>query len=135
MPLVEQTFQDLDKIDLYSPLVTLVDAIPAFTPQTTLADIDAFKGELEKAIEHVKATMPELNKVYHAAPNQDLRGMMKQHIGKYLETSAITCQAVLKTLSGGDMGKMEESSEELKAHLVTLDEVKKTTADYKAQFI
>jgi len=35
---VAQTFKDLDKIDLYTPLISLVDAIPAFSPQTTLAN-------------------------------------------------------------------------------------------------
>ncbi|MBA7656769.1 hypothetical protein ES703_64696 [subsurface metagenome] len=133
-PLVVQTFQNLNKIDLYSSLVIIVDAIPTFSPQTTLADIDTFKGDLDRAIEHVKVTMPKLNEVYHAAPNQSLRNMMKQHVGAYLETSARICQAVLKTLSGGDLEKMAESSKELKAHLLTIGEVEKVTADSKVQF-
>ena len=79
---VVQTFSDLDKIDLYKPLVSLIDAIPEFSPQTTLVDIDAFREEIEKDIDHVKKVMPELNQVYHSAPNQELRDLMKQHIGK-----------------------------------------------------
>lgn len=133
-PLVVQTFQDLDKIDLYTPLVSLANMIPEFSPQTTLADIDSFREELEKAIEHVKDTRPELNEVYYAAPNQELRDLMKQQIDHYLTTSARICQTVLETLSGGDMGKMEESSKELKAHLLTLNEVKEAKAESMSQF-
>lgn len=133
-PRVLQTFQDLDKIDLYTPLVSLIDAIPAFSPQTTLADIDVFREEIEKVIKHVKITMPELNKVYHAAPNQELRDLMKQHIGKYLTTSERICQGVLKTLSSSDIGHMKASAEELKTHLLTLEEVKRAKADSMSQF-
>ena len=133
-PRVAQTFEDLDKIDLYTPLVSLVEAIPEFSPQTTLADINAFREDIEKAIAHVKTTMPELNKVYHAAPNGELRNLMKQHIGKYLTTSERICQGVLKTLSSRDMGHMKASAEELKAHLLTLEDATRAKADSISQF-
>ena len=51
LPLVAETFQALDKIDLYSPLLSLADALPAFSPKTTLADLDAYRGKIEEAIE------------------------------------------------------------------------------------
>jgi len=69
--------------------------------------------------------MPELNKVFHSAPNQELRDLMKQHIGKYLTTAERMYNRVLETLSSSDTGRMKESTEELKAHLLTLDEVKR----------
>lgn len=134
LPLVAETFQALDEIDLYSPLISMVGEIPAFNPQTTLADIDSFRGKLEKAIGHVKDTMPELNKVYHTAPNQELRDLMKQHIGYYLTTSQRMCNKVLETLSGSNTELMKESAEELKAHLLTLEEVKKAKAETMSQF-
>lgn len=134
LPLVAETFQALDKIDLYSPLLSLPDAIPAFSPKTTLADLDAYRGKIEEAIGHVKQVMPELNKVFHSAPNQELRDLMKQHIGKYLTTSERMCNRVLETLSGSDTGRMKESTEELKAHLLTLDEVKRAKVELMSQF-
>jgi len=133
-PLLVQTFQDLDKIDLYSPLVSLIDAIPAFSPQTTLADLDAFREQIERAVDHAKKVMPELNKVYHSAPNQELRDLMKQHIGKYITTSERMCNRVLETLSSSDTRQMKETTEELKAHLLTLDEVKKAKAESISKF-
>jgi len=133
-PLLVQTFQDLDRIDLYSPLVSLVDVIPAFSPQTTLADLEAFRQQIEKGVEHAKKVMPELNKVYHSAPNQELRDLMKQHIGKYITTSERICNRVLETLSGSDTGRMKEATEELKAHLLTLDEVKKAKVKLMSKF-
>ena len=133
-PLVEQTFHDLDNIDLYSPLVALIGEIPAFSPQTTLADINSFGEKVQKAIDHVKETMPELNKVYHSAPNQDLRDMMKQHIGAYLTTSERICNKVLDTLSGSNTEQMKESAEALKAHLLTLEGVKRVKVESASQF-
>jgi len=132
-PRVAQTFLDLDNIDLYTPLVSLADAIPAFSPQTTLANMDSFREEIEKVIDHVKKVMPELNQVYHSAPNQKLRDLMKQHIGRYLTTSERMCSRVLETLSGSDTGQMKESTEELKAHLLTLDEVKRVKTELMSQ--
>jgi len=133
-PRVVQTFSDLDKIDLYKPLVSLIDAIPEFSAQTTLADIDAFREEIEKAIDHVKKVMPELNQVYHSAPNQELRDLMKQHIGKYLTTSQRMCATVLETLTGSDTGRMKEATEELKTYLLTLDDVKRVKAELMSHF-
>ena len=78
--------------------------------------------------------MPELNKVFHSAPNQELRDLIKQHIGKYLTTSERMCNRVLETLSGSDTGQMKESTEELKAHLLTLDEVKRAKVELMSQF-
>ena len=114
--------------------MSLADALPAFSPKTTLADLDAYRDKIEEAIGHVKQVMPELNKVFHSAPNQELRDLMKQHIGKYLTTSERMCNRVLETLSGSDTGRMKESTEELKAHLLTLDEVKRVKVELMSQF-
>ncbi len=81
-------------------------------------------SEIEKAIGHVKQVMPELNKVFHSTPN----------IGKYLTTSERMCNRVLETLSGSDTGQMKESTEGLKAHLLTLDEVKRVAVELISKF-
>lgn len=112
----------------------MIDAIPEFSPQTTIADINTFKGEIEKTIDHAKNVRPELNQIYHSAPNQELRNLMKQHIGKYLTASQETCATVLETLTGGDTERMRKATEELKAHLRTIDEVKGVKARLMAQF-
>jgi hypothetical protein len=72
-PLLIETFQAIDKINYYNPLLSVIDKIPEFGPQTTLADIDAFRSVLANAQVHVDKVMTELNKVYHSAPNQELR--------------------------------------------------------------
>lgn len=51
-PLVVGTFQVIDKLDYYS-LLPIIGKIPEFGPQTTLADIDAFKSELAKTDVHI----------------------------------------------------------------------------------
>lgn len=134
LPIVAKVFQDIDKLDLYSPLITLRDAIPVLDPNTRLADLEAYKGKLEEAINHVKKVMPELNTVYHAAPNQELRDLMKQHIGNYLTTSERLSNKVLQTISGSDTKLMMESTEELKAHLLTLDKINKVKVNSMTKF-
>lgn len=133
-PLVAETFKALDRIDLYSPLISLVGAIPTFSPKTTLADLETYRDKIEEAIGHVKQIMPELNKVFHSAPNQELRDLMKHYIFKYLTTSERMCNQVLETLSGSDTVRMKESSKVLKTHLLTLDEVKKVKGELMSKF-
>jgi len=133
-PLVVETFRALDAIDFYSPLLSITDVMPALGPQTTLADIDAFKVIVEKARYHVKEVMKELNNVYHSAPNQKLRDYMKKGIGQYLTSATKVCDRTLEALSGSDTKKMKEAAEELKAHLLTLDEVKRAKEELMSKF-
>lgn len=44
------------------------------------------------------------------------------------------CNRALETLSGGDTGRMKESTEELKAHLLTMDEVKRVTVELMSKY-
>lgn len=125
LPLITQTFRDIAKIDLYSPILSLRDSMPVIDANTRLADLDAYKIRLLAAIEHSKKIAPELNKVYHSAPNQELRDFMRQQIGNYITTSEKLCSKVLQTISGSDTLLMKDVTEELKAHLYTLDNVNK----------
>ena len=64
----------------------------------------------------------------------EMHDSMKQHIDKYITTSERICNRVLETLSGSDTGRMKEATEELKAHLLTLDEVKKAKVELMSKF-
>jgi hypothetical protein len=59
---------------------------------------------------------------------------MKQNIGKYLTTTERMYNRVLESLSGSNMEKMKKSAEELKKHLLTVDEVRKARAESMSQF-
>jgi len=133
-PAVEEIFRGLNAIDFYSPLLSVIDSIPAFGPQTTLADINSFKLVVENAREHIDKVMKELNKVYHSAPNQRLRDYMKKGVGQYLTLATKVCDKTLEALSGSDMNKMKEAAEEMKTHLRTAGEVKKGQADLESGF-
>ena len=133
-PLVAETFRALDAIDFYNPLLSVTDVMPALGPQTTLADIDAFKVAVEKARDHVEEVMKELNNVYHSAPNQKLRDYMKKGIGQYLTSATKSCNRTLETLSGSDTKQMKEAAEEMKAHLLKAEEVKRGQTELMSQF-
>jgi len=124
----------LDAIDFYNPLLSLLDVMPEFGPQTTLADIDSFRAAVEKARDHVEEVMKELNNVYHSAPNQKLRDYMKKGIGQYLTSATKSCNRTLETLSGSDTKQMKEAAEEMKAHLLKAEEVKRGQAELMSQF-
>jgi len=133
-PLVAQTFHFLDAIDFYSPLLSIIDVMPELGPQTTLADIDAFRSAVGKARDHVGKVMKELNNVYHSAPNQKLRDYMKMGIGQYLTSATKVCDRTLEALSGSDTKKMKEAAEELRNHLLKAEEVKRGQKELMSQF-
>lgn len=133
-PLVAETFRALDTIDFYKPLLSLINVMPSLGPQTTLADIETFKGTVEKARDHVEEVTKELNKVYHSAPNQKLRDYMKKGIGQYLTAVTQVCNSTLKALSGSDTKTMKEAAEEMKAQLQTAGRVKQQQIDLMSEF-
>ncbi|MBI2329363.1 MAG: hypothetical protein HYU85_07000 [Chloroflexi bacterium] len=133
-PLVAETFRALDTIDFYKPLLSLINVMPSLGPQTTLADIEAFKGTVEKARGHIEEVTKELNKVYHSAPNQKLRDYMKKGIGQYLTAVTQVCNSTLKALSGSDTKTMKEAAEEMKAQLLKAEEVKRGQAELMSKF-
>ena len=137
-PLVVETFRALDAIDFYTPLLSIVDVMPKFVPQTTLAEINAFRAAVGKARDHVGKVRQELSNVYRSAPNQKLRDYMNKDmnrgIGQYLATATKMCDRTLEALSGSDTRKMKEAAEELKAHLLKADEVKRGQTELMSQF-
>jgi len=133
-PLLATTFRALDAIDFYRPLLSIIDVMPAFGSQTTLADVGVFKVAVEKAKDHVEVVMKELNKIYHSAPNQKLRDYMKKGIGQYLTSATEVCNRTLKALSGSDTKTMKEAAEEMKAQLLKAEEVKRGQTELKSQF-
>jgi len=133
-PLVAETFRILDTIDFHKPLLSLVNEMPSLGPQTTLAEIEVFKGTLEKVRHHVEEVMKELNKVYHSAPNQKLRDYMKKDMGQYLTTVTQVCNSTLKTLSGSDTKAMKEAFGEMKTQLLKAEDVKRRQLDLMSQF-
>lgn len=133
-PRVAETFKALDNIDLYSALIPLADAIPSFSPETTLADIDRFKVFAQKAFSHIQSVAPELNEVIKIAPNQELLGLLGQQIRGFIKTAGGLCQTTLKVLEAGDMGQIREVAERLRNHLITMDDMKQAIAESKSRF-
>ena len=132
--LVADAFHALDKIGLYSPLLSLAAALPELGPDTTLSVVETYKGKIEGAIAHMGKVTPELNEVFRSAPNEEIRDLIQKHIREYLTTALSICDRVLETLASGDMGRMRDSTEELETHLLSLDRVKRATANVKSQF-
>ncbi len=133
-PLVIETFRDVDKIDFFAPILAMANSLPAMGPQTTFADMDNLKMEIERVRSHLKTVMTEVNKVYHSAPNQRLRDYMKQGIGLYIKSVGMAFDSTQKALSSGDMGKMKQAVDEMKEKLLKTDEVKRQRAELIAEF-
>jgi len=133
-PLVNETFHAVDKIDFFSPLIAIANEVPVFGSQTTFADIDKLKTEIEKGRAHLEAVIAEMNKVYPSAPNQKLRDYMKEGIGLYLKSAGMAFDATQKALSSGDMEKMKQAVEEMKGKLLKTDQVKLQRAKLMSQF-
>lgn len=133
-PLVAETFRSLDAIDFYNSLLSIIDVMPALGPQTTISEIEALRTALGNAKDHVGKVMKKLDNVYHSAPNQKLRDYMKKGIGQYLTSATKMCDRTLEVLSGSDTKRMQEAAEELKAHLLKAEEVKRRQTELMSQF-
>jgi hypothetical protein len=137
-PLVVETFRALDAIDFYTTLLSIIDVMPKFGPQTTLAEIDAFRAAVGKARDHVGKVWQELSNVRRSAPNRKLRDYMNKDmnrgIGQYLAVAARMCDRTLEALSGSDTKKMKEAAEEMKVHLLKAEEVKRAQTELMSQF-
>ena len=66
--------------------------------------------------------------------DQKIRDYMKMGIGQYLTSATKMCDRTLEALSGSDTKKMKEAAEEMKAHLLTLDEVKRAKVELMSKF-
>ncbi len=87
-PLLAKTFSDIDALNMLRPSLAAAGKVPILSSSTTLADIEAFRKTVNGIITHADNAMAELNKVYHATLNQELRDFMKQVIEKYI---TVTC--------------------------------------------
>lgn len=133
-PLVNETFRAVEKIDFFTPLVAMANEVPGFGPQTTFADIDNLKVEIEKGRSHISAVITKMNKVYDSAPNQKIRDYMKKGIGHYLKSVGMAFDVTERALFSGDMEEMKQAVDEMKGKLLKTGEVKRQRAELIAEF-
>ncbi len=137
-PLLVETFRALESIDFSNPLLSLTGTMPAFGPQTTLGEIDAFKVAVGKARDRNQEVWKETGDIERSAPNQKLRDYLDKNkdnsLGQYFLLVLQACDRTLGALSGGDMKKIREAGEELKALVLRAEKVKRAQAELKSQF-
>lgn len=137
-PLIVETFRALDAIDFYKPILPLINVMPAFNPETTLADIEAFRNAIEKAKQQIQEVWRGVTNITHSAPNQKLRNYcdkyMDKGLGIYFLSAVQTCDRVAKALSSSDMKKMKEAAEEIKGLVTKAEEARHTLVELKSQF-
>lgn len=132
-PLLVETFQNLDKIDIYQTLVKVMEVAPKFGPQTTLANLDEFKNLVHNATIHLRQSMDELNNVYHSAPNQELRDLMKKHIGQYITSAIKICESTEEALLGRDTYQMQSAIKFIESKINEWEEVEKKQKELKSR--
>ncbi len=132
-PLLVQTFRELDAIDL-QPFLKINGDIPELGPDTTLADIEGFRNILATAITYIDQSFVELNKSFHAAPNQELRNYMKQVLGKYLTSVKKASESMLETLSSGNTQQLQSALVNLMGKLETAKKVEEKLQELKSRF-
>lgn len=133
-PLLLDTLNALDTINIHQPLLTAASSIPKLGSGTTLAEIKALRNSVDNIKNHVDEVMPELNKVFHSAPNQELRDYMKQEMGKHLTSVKKACDTTLEALSSGDTQQMSDAAEGLKNQLLASEEVKQKQIELMSSF-
>jgi hypothetical protein len=132
-PLVVDTFRLVNNIDIFSPLVAIANELPSVGLNTTFADVDSIKTQLEKGRAHLKRVINELNGTFRSAPGRELQDYIAE-IAKYIKTVGMAFDATQKVLSSGDMPKLKQAVDEMKGKLLGIDEVKRKKADIIAKF-
>ncbi len=134
-PLIAETFSKLNSIDIYSPLYAIAEVVPEFGPQTTLADLAAFKAELEKSRDHVIKILENVSVPLKLAPDQQLRDYIEHVLCKDLLVSAQQVfNRALEAISGDNSEQMRNSAEEIKALLVKAEKVERGQTELMAHF-
>lgn len=128
-PFLKDIFDAIDAINIFQPLITMASSIPELGSGTTLAEIEALRNTLDIIKKHADDVMPELNKVYHSAPNQELRDHMKQEVGKHLTSVKKACDVTLEALSSSDTQQMSDAAEGLKNQLIASEDVRRKQID------
>lgn len=132
-PLVD-IFSDLKDIDIRRPIESAVSAMPEFGSKTTLEEIAKFRKVVEEAKIQIGQEMENLNKVYRATSNQEIKVHMKGTIGQYITSLTKSFTSTLDVLSSGNPEQMLEAASSLKEQLAASEEVNKKTAELMAQY-
>ncbi len=133
-PLLVETSRALDSVDIHQPLLMVTDAMPEMGPQTTLADIEKLKTAVSEAIDQVGSTLKAINEVFHSAPNQEIRDHLKQNEGRYLSSLTSIYTSTLDARASGEPERMREVTEELKAQLPVVDDIKRKQIELMSRF-
>lgn len=122
-PILVETFRSLNAIDVSTPISHAVRAIPEFGAKTTLEEVAQFRQAISESIPQFQQIMKSLNKVFHSAPNQEIRDYLKETVGHYITSGEKICNSALASLSSGDSKLMCEAAESLRQHLSLAEEV------------
>lgn len=133
-PILIKTFSDIDALNILQLSLAAADKVPKLRSSTTLADIEAFRKSVDGIIIHVDNVMLELNKVYNAALNQELRDFMKQVIGEYITAVKNACNATLEALNSGDAQRMSDAAESLKIQLLACEDIRRKQSELMASY-
>jgi len=132
-PFVVETFRLVNNVDVLSPLIAIANGLPSVCPNTTFADIDSIKTQVEKGRVHLNQVITELKGTSRSAPSRELREYIAE-ISKYIQSVEMAFDTTQKVLSSGDMPKIKQAVDEMKGKLLGIDEVKRKKADIIARF-
>lgn len=133
-PLIKQTMKSLDSINLYRPLIEMVDKIPDLGPETTLSSIDKIRLQVSSMIDHINQSTQGLNDIFRSSPNQEFRDYISLFIVKYVNSVRKACENTMGALSGSDTTNMENALEEMKKQVSTWDEVESKRRELLSTF-
>jgi hypothetical protein len=133
--LVNETFLAIDKIDFFTPLVSIIKDAPILGVKTTIADINKLKAYVEKGLDIIDELRAKLNGVYESTQHRVLRDYMEKGIGNYLNSVAKAFETTSEALSSGDTGSIKQATDEMmRKVLVETEELKLQRANLISKF-
>ncbi|MBI4336940.1 MAG: hypothetical protein HY683_03825 [Chloroflexi bacterium] len=122
-PLLLETLRVLNTVEFQHPVAEIISSIPDFGPNTTLEQLEGFRKVIEQAMSQISTMRETLNKVFHTAPNRELREHIKEDVGRYLLSVEQACTRALEAVSSGNMGRIRDAATTLKQQLAASEEV------------
>jgi len=116
-PLINEVFHKVDKIDFFTPIVTIASGVPVLGPHTKLADIDRLRELMRRAITIISEFRDKLNEIYRSNRHKKMRDYIKKDILQYLTSVEKAFETTLEVLSSGNIYNINQAAAEMRSKI------------------
>jgi len=133
-PLIIETVQRFNALDIHAALRTVVSVLPTVGPRTTIPEILSLKQTLGAAGAELEEIIKGQRELFEAAPTPRLKTHFNQVVGLYLQSTRRILASVVEALDRGDLRQMEALGGGLEEQQVEAGRVNRLTEELMASY-